>query len=154
MGESEAREEFWKGFALLRAGEARDALPHLRSSAKLDAHNALYLSYLGLATGLAEGNWDTAEDLCSQALRLERQQPNLYLNMAEVYRRAGKKDAAVSILEAGLEFSERNRSLRDALNRLGDRRPRVFTSLDRRHFLNRNLGQLRYHLLANRKEIV
>jgi len=154
MSESEALEEFWEGLALLRGGKARDALLHLHRSLRLDAGNAFYLSYLGLAIGTADGNWDRAEDLCQNALSMDWQQPDLYLNMAEVYRRTGKKDDAVWILKAGLQMTGHDGSLREALNRLGVRQPRVLTFLDRRHYLNRNLGKLRHFLLAARRQMV
>lgn len=154
MSEKEALVEFWEGLALLRCGEAFDALPHLRRSVQLDARNAFYLSYLGLAVGLAEDNWSRAEEYCYQALRMECRQPNLYLNMAEVYRRTKRKDDAIWILKAGLELTGHDRKILEALSELGVRQPRVITFLDRTHFLNRNLGKLRHNLYTAYKEIL
>lgn len=153
MDEGYVREEFSKGVALLRAGEAHEALPHLRRCAAHDPLSPLYISYLGLATGLAEDNWDEAEDLCYQALRMGRQQPNLYLNLAEVYRRTGQKDEAVWLLRAGLDLTKQDPSIFEVLSQFGVRQCRVLTFLDRKHFLNRNLGKLRHSFSSFRNLI-
>lgn len=150
MGESEAFEHFREGLALFRAGEPAAALPLFRKSVKLDTFNPFYLSYLGLAVGMAHGKWEEAEDLCFQALRMKRHQPELYLNMAEVYRQAGKRDDAVWTLNRGLALTRHDSRLLDALLQLGVRRPPVLTFLDRTNFLNRNLGRLRHRFLASR----
>jgi predicted Zn-dependent protease len=144
MDEGYVREEFGRGLALLRAGEARDALPHLRRCVAHDPQFPLYISYLGLAIGLAEDDWVEAEDLCYQALRMGRQQSNLYLNLAEVYRRTGQKDEAVWLLRAGLDMTKQDPSISEALSQFGVRQRRALTFLDRKHFLNRNLGKLRH----------
>jgi len=152
MRENEAIEEFKEGLGLLRSGQARAALRHLRKAVTLNARNPFYLSYMGLALGAAEGDWDQAEDLCFTALRMTRNRPELYLNLAEVYRRAGKKEDAVWILMSGLEVTKRDARLQHALSQLGIRRPPLLAFLDRKNFLNRHLGRLRSRLsTAQRK---
>jgi len=152
MAESEAFEQFTEGLTLLRAGEPRAALPHLRKAVALDAYDPFYWSYLGLALGMAQEEWAEAEDICLQALRMKRPKAELYLNLAEVYCHAGKRDDAVWILNRGLGLTMRDPRLQDALMRLGVRRPPVLAFLKRKNFLNRSLGRLRQRLQAGRTQ--
>ena len=90
-----------------------------------------------------------AEKLCSQALQMKRTQPELYLNLAEVYGLAGNKEDAIETLSRGLRFTKQNEHLADALRRFGSRRPPVLGFLDRTHFLNRLFGKIRNRLLIS-----
>jgi len=85
--------------------------------------------------------------LCDAAVRMKRNQAQLYLNLAEVYATAGRRDEAVEALQAGLKFARRDVRLSIALNRLMQRREPVFSFLSRRHPVNRQLGRLRHRAL-------
>jgi len=149
MSESEALRTFKQGLSLLRSHYPGKALPLFSKAVGLDKHNPFYLSYLGLALAQARGDIDEAEELCCAAVRMKRTQPELYLNLAEVYRRAGKKEDAVETLNTGLLLTKRDSRLSQALRKLGLRRPPVLTFLDRKHFLNRQLGRLRHRVLKS-----
>jgi len=146
MSESESLKDFKQGLAALRYGCPRTGVAHLRKAIEHDRANPFYLSYYGLALGRAENDWATAEDLCYTAVLMRRNQPDLYLNLAEVYRRTKKLEDAVWILTNGLQFTKRDSRLVRALEKLGVRRPPVLSFLDRKHFLNRQLGKLRHRL--------
>ncbi len=150
MVQDEGRSEFQEGLTGLWAGRWRAAIRHLRRSVTLDEQNPLYLSYLGLAMGVALENWEEAEKLCFTAVLMKRDQPELYLNIAEIYRRAGKSQDARWILKCGLEFTNHDARLQHALSRLGVRRPPVLPFLDRKNLLNRELGRLRSRLSDRR----
>ncbi len=153
MSEAEAMKEFKDGLELLRNGFAKMALPHLKKAAELDKTNSFYLSYLGLALAMAYGRWDDAESLCREAVRMKRTQAELYLNLAEVYRLAGRKEDAVETLATGMKLTKRDPRLGNALRKLGLRRPPPLAFLDRTHFLNRQLGRMRHRVLKSlRKE--
>jgi tetratricopeptide (TPR) repeat protein len=79
---------------------------------------------------------------------LKRNQAQLYLNLAEVYATAGRKDDAVETLQAGLKYARRDVRLNLAINRLVQRRPPVFSFLSRRHPLNRQIGRIRHRTLG------
>lgn len=147
MSETAAVKEFREGLALLGNGYASKAMDHFSRAVELDRTNPFYLSYRGLALAAAERNWDEAEEICYTALRMRRTQPELYLNLAEVYRLAGKKSDAVETLSTGLRFTKRDARLAQALRRLGNRRPPVLGFLDRESFLNKELGRLRHKVL-------
>src|SRR5437868_12536233 len=144
MLDTEAFREFKQGLAFLRDDYAVKALPHMRRASELDKNNPYYMSYLGVVLARSEKKWGEAERLCDAAVRMKRNQAQLYLNLAEVYATAGRRDEAVEALEAGLKFARRDVRLSIALNRLIHRRDPVFSFLSRRHPVNRQLGLLRH----------
>jgi Flp pilus assembly protein TadD len=141
--------EFKEGLTQLKNQYASKALAHFSKAASLDEHNPFYLSYLGLAMAAAQQKWQDAEDLCYSAVRMKRAQPELYLNLAEVYRLQGKRQDAVETLLEGFPLTKRDPRIGKALRKYGVRRPAVFPSLDRNHFLNRHLGKIRYSVLKS-----
>jgi predicted Zn-dependent protease len=147
MIQIESFQEFRAGLAFLRAGDAYKALPHLRSALDQEPGNPFYISYVGVAIGAAEQRWAEAEKLCHSAMRLNRRQAQLYLNLAEVYVAADRKQDAADILARGLHYAPRDMRLKMALDRLAIRRPPVLAFLMRTHLINRNLGWLRHHAL-------
>ncbi len=149
MSETEAVKEFKEGLSFFRNNYASKAVPHFNRALELDAKNPFYLSYLGLALAAAEKRWEEAEDFCFTALKMKRTQPELYINLSEVYRLAGRKEDAIETLTNGLPMTKKDPRLVKALHKLGIRRPPVLTFLDRNHFLNRQLGKLRYKLMKS-----
>jgi predicted Zn-dependent protease len=141
----EAFQEFRAGLAFLRGGDANKALPHLRSALDHEPANPFYISYVGVAVAAAEQKWAEAEKLCHSAMRMNRRQAQLYLNLAEVYTGADRKQDAADILARGLHYAPHDRRLKMALDRLALRRSPVLPFLPRQHLLNRNLGKLRHH---------
>jgi len=135
MTETEAFKEFKQGLALLRDNYAERALPHMEKALKLEKNNPYYMSYLGVVIARSERKWAEAEKLCDSAVRMKRNQAQLYLNLAEVYATAGRREDAVETLQAGLKFARREVRLNLALNRLMQRRRAVFPFLSRRHIL-------------------
>jgi tetratricopeptide (TPR) repeat protein len=102
------------------------------------------MSYLGLALARAEHQWAQAEELCDSAMRLKRDQPQLYLNLAEVYVAAGRKQDAVETLVQGLKYAQRDSRLNAMIGQLSSRRKPVIPFLGRHNFINRQLGVLRH----------
>ncbi|MFB3921857.1 MAG: tetratricopeptide repeat protein [Terriglobia bacterium] len=149
MAEEEAVERFKEGMGLLRNNYASKAIPHFARALELDKSNPFYISYLGVAMAAGQRNWDSAEDLCTQAIKMKRTQPELYLNLGEVYRLAGRRQDAVETLTLGLTMTKRDSRIAMALNKYGFRRPPLLSFLDRDHFLNRELGKLRYRIMKS-----
>jgi predicted Zn-dependent protease len=147
MLDTEAFREFKEGLTLLRDNYATRALPHMQRAMDLDKSNPYYMSYLGVVLARSEQKWGEAERLCDAAVRMKRNQAQLYLNLAEVYATAGRRDEAVDALQAGLKFARRDVRLSIALNRLMHRRAPVFSFLERRHPVNRQLGIIRHRAL-------
>jgi Flp pilus assembly protein TadD len=146
MSHPEALRQFEEGLGMLRNFCPRQGLVRLKRAAELDKLNPFYLSYLGLALATVEGKTLEAEDLCYDAVRKQRNQPELYLNLAKVYCLAGKKEDAIETLTIGLKLARHDARLSEALEKLGRRRPPVLSFLDRRSFLNVQLGRLPYRV--------
>jgi tetratricopeptide (TPR) repeat protein len=143
MAEQIALDEFKKGVSLLQKGQSADALEHLRQAAELKRENPIYISFLGLSVARSQRNWAAAMTLCESALTKKRNEPQLYLNMTEVYVAAGRTEDAVETLDAGLKYCGRDRRLLRERANLGVRRPPILPFLRRGHFLNQSLGRLR-----------
>ena len=120
----EAFQEFRTGLAYLRGGDAHKALPHLKSALDQEPSNPFYLSYMGVAIAAAEQKWAEAEKLCHSAMRMNRRHAQLYLNLAEVYVAADRKQDAADILARGLHYAPHDLRLKMALDRLAMRRHR------------------------------
>jgi Flp pilus assembly protein TadD len=147
MLDTEAFREFKAGLNLLRDNYAGRALPHMQKAMELDRNNPYYMSYLGVVLARSEQKWGEAERLCDAAVRMKRNQAQLYLNLAEVYAQAGRKDDAVDALQAGLKYARRDVRLTIAMNRLTRRREPVLSFLNRQHPVNRQLGMIRHRAM-------
>jgi tetratricopeptide (TPR) repeat protein len=145
---AEAEKEFKEGLMQYEAGYYARGLTHIQKAAELDAQNPTYLSYTALLVALAHKNYEAAEQLGHAALRMKRNDAQLYLNLAEIYIKAGSKADAVEALEVGLTYTKQDVRLRRALRKLGIRRPPVIPFLERKHFLNRYLGKARHKILV------
>jgi hypothetical protein len=77
---------------------------------------------------------------------MRRNEAQLYLNLAEVYVSAGRRDDAVEVLDKGLIYFRIDSRIKRARANLGRRGSPVLPFLDRGHFLNRILGKLRYRI--------
>lgn len=75
---------------------------------------------------------------------MRRNQPQLYLNLAQVYLSEDKRAEAHETLVEGLRYTARDSRLLRALQRLGMRRRPAFPFLSRSHFLNRCVGHIRH----------
>ena len=147
MMDTEAFREFKTGLTFLRDNYANKAVPHMRRAVELDKNNPYYMSYLGVVLARSEQKWGEAERLCDSAVRMKRNQAQLYLNLAEVYATAGRRDDAMEALQSGLKFARRDVRLTIAMNKLTRRRSPILSFLARKHPLNRHLGFLRHRTL-------
>lgn len=140
--------EFAQGLEYFRDGYLGKALEQMKAAAEAEPQNALFLSYLGLLVAAAQKNFEKAEELCQMALKLDRGEPQCYLNVAEVYTRAKRPKEAMEALREGLQRTKRDARLADAIARLSGRRRPVFPFLEREHPVNMVLGRLRHKILG------
>jgi Flp pilus assembly protein TadD len=146
MAEDSALSEFKQGIKLLRNGHSAEALEYLRHAAELEQQNPYYLSFFGVSVARAQQKWVAAVKLCETALSLRRSEVQLYLNLAEVYVSAGRRDDAVAVLDRGLIYFRVDPRIKRARANLGRRCLPVLAFLEREHFLNRGLGKLRHRV--------
>ncbi|MFZ0582625.1 MAG: tetratricopeptide repeat protein [Candidatus Acidiferrales bacterium] len=144
MPDLAALTEFKEGIELLKGGYHKNALPHLRRSVEMESSNPYYLSFLGVAISRSEKKWSEAVKLCETALQLKRKEMQMYLNLAEVYAAAGRRDSAIFTLDRAMENFGPNARLVKARSRVEKRRPPILPFLQRTNLLNRELGKLRH----------
>lgn len=147
MLDTEAFREFKKGIEQLKLQNPRKALPFIRRAVELEKSNPFYLSHLGLVLAQTQHKWHKAQEICVTALRMRRNEAQLYLNLAEVYRLAGRNEDAAETLTRGLPYAPRDARLIRALSRVRPRREPLFSFLARKHFLNRSFGKLFHRAL-------
>ena len=133
---------------MLRDARPNNALAHFRIAAEQEKNNPYYISFVGVSLARAERNWKSALELCELALSMKRNEGQLFLNLAEVYTSAGRREEALMTLDRALASLGSNARIQQARLKLGRRRSPTLPFLDRQNILNRNLGILRHRLLA------
>ena len=147
MPENSGLAEFKQGVSLLRKGHSAEALEYLQRAAELKQQNPYYLSFLGVSMGRAQGKWKAAVDLCKTALSMRRNEPQLYVNLAEVYVAAGRRDRAIETLDTAMTYCGTDGRIRRMRGKLGKRLAPVLPFLERDNPVNRRLGEWRQRLL-------
>jgi predicted Zn-dependent protease len=144
--ETESLLQFKRGVTYLRQNLPLSAMQCFRRALDQEQNNPYFLSYFGVALARAERKWDEAEQICISALRMKRRQPQLYLNLAEVYLKAGKREDAVDVLLEGIHYEPGDVRLNRMLGKLGIRRNPVLPFLGRTNKLNKGLGRIRHRI--------
>ena len=146
MTDNAGLQEFKQGIELLRNGYASEALEYLQHAAALKQQNPFYLSFLGVCTARAQKKWAPALELCKTAIQIKRDDVQLHLNLAEVYISAGQREDAVETLNNAVRFCGEDQRIDRQRKKLGRRGSPVLPFFERGHFLNRNLGKLRFQM--------
>lgn len=152
MPSPSADNSFHKGMAALKTGDTLEALAYFEAAVLRDRQinpqrpTMRYLSYYGLALGLATGRREEAIRLCKQAAGAEFYNPELLLNLGRVALDAGDRRTAFDAFRQGLALHDGHPELRAQIRRLGIRRRPLFGFLKRNHPVNRLAGQLRLRL--------
>lgn len=154
MTENVGLAEFKQGVELLRKGHPAKALECFRRAADLKQQNPFYRSFLGVSIARAEGKWAAAVELCKTAVTLKRNEAQLYLNLAEVYMSAGRRDYAVETLDAAARYCTPDPRIARMRANLGRRGFPVLPFLDRGNLVNRALGKLRHRLLQRVRKAI
>jgi Flp pilus assembly protein TadD len=147
MTENTAVAEFKQGMRLLRDAHPNSALAHFRKAAELEKNNPYFMSFVGVSLARAERQWAPALQLCETALSLKRNDVQIYLNLAEIYTAAGRREEALLTLDRARASLGPLPRLQQARLKLGSRRPPALPFLDRQNILNRQLGILRHRVL-------
>jgi len=133
-----AEEFVSKGLAALDNGHTHLALVCFERAFEID-RRPLVCSFLGFCIATARGEVAKGIALCREAVEKEGTNSRHYCNLGRVLLLAGQKDEAIQVFRQGLRFGRDEEIIRE-LNALGTRKPPVFPSLGRNHFLNKWLG--------------
>jgi tetratricopeptide (TPR) repeat protein len=98
-------------------------------------------SFLAYCHAVNGRDLDKAIELGREALQADPANPEFCLNHGRVLLLSGHKDEAITVFRQGLT-SSLHPELIAQLEKLGTRKPPVFASLPRDHFLNRQGGKL------------
>ncbi len=132
--------EFREGVELLK-------VVRLRRAFDCDKHNPYFMSFLGLSIARAQRKWEQASELCEMAVQLKPKEIQFYLNLGEVYAASGLREKALDKLDDAMELFGNDARLRQARNKVQNRRNPILPFFGRAHFLNRELGKLRHRAL-------
>ncbi len=147
MQEFELKELFSRGVATIEAGDTANGLLLLEKSEEAYLEEPLFCSYLAVCIARERHDFDTAVQLCRDAIAVEPRRVEHYLNLGRVRLAAGERKEAIRLFRNGLLHGSSD-SIQAELARLGWRKPPVIPALDRGHPLNVILGKLgtRLHL--------
>ncbi|MCC7203108.1 MAG: hypothetical protein IT393_10675 [Nitrospirae bacterium] len=143
-------EFFYDGIKLLKDRRYIDALDSIKTAIKTSGYEdadkipATYLSYLGLATALAEKKYRAGALICENAIKKEFYNPLFYLNLGKVYAAGGYKLKAIEAFNKGLQIDGSYDEIINELKKMGIRRRPIVPFLTRTHALNKHLGLLLY----------
>lgn len=129
-----------KGERALANGETLVALMHFETAERIRPVPAVQ-SALAYCLASERKQYQRAIALCRQALEAEPAEARHYYHLGRIYLTTGQKALAITAFRRGLKL-QRYQPILDELRRLGVRKPPVFNSLPRDHFLNRSFGQL------------
>jgi len=137
---------FVEGYKQFRKYQFSDAVARfqqaLASTYKKDPYYALYLSYSGLAS-VYGGDSSGIVGLCRAATQ-ERQDAEVFVNLALGELQLSGRSRAVQALEKGKRLDPSNRNLNLICRHVGMRREPLIPMISRNHPLNRMLGRISY----------
>jgi len=144
----EIEASFFEARQALAENRVDAALTQLRAAQERAPDHAQIRSFLGLAIARGEGDFAAARTLCEDAAKQEFFNPQLYLNLAKVYLRFGRRSEALRYLRRGQMIDPGHAGIREAIGSLGRRRLPILPFLPRRHPVNRVLGNARSRLVG------
>jgi tetratricopeptide (TPR) repeat protein len=136
----EAEDLVIKGIAALENEHTHLALVCFERAAEL-GENPTIGSGLGYCVAAARGEVEKGLALCREAIAREPDNVFHYRNLGSVLLLAGNSHEAIEVFREGLRIRQDEGIIRK-LDSLGTRKPPIFKSLSRKHFLNRTLGLL------------
>lgn len=138
------------GVVLCRMGEWKRGVDQLErlltapAEKPAQALSPLGLSFLGLGWLRLRRQGREGLAICEQAARRDFYEPEILLNLAEAYLAANQRGRAAGAVARGLKIDPDHQQLLELMQRLGPRRPPIFSSLPRQHALNRVAGKIRH----------
>lgn len=126
----------------IRDDDYKGAIGFLEDNIKYGGRSPASLSLLGALMAKSGGNLKKAEKLCKEAIELEGDKSEYYLNLAHVYIKRKWKSKVMQALRAGIEIDPENREIVKLLNEFCTRKKPPIPFLSRSNFFNKFLGKL------------
>ena len=112
-----------------------------------DPINPRLRSYYGLCLAKAQAKLFEGIRVCQEALALERRDPDIYYNLAQLYLLSGKQKSAINLLYRGLPHEQKqNKSYKivNLIEELVRRRHPFIPWLSRKNPINKYMGKFTY----------
>jgi tetratricopeptide (TPR) repeat protein len=142
---------------LMTINNQREALASITRAMAYYPNNPIVCSYMGLLEAVVNRDYSEGIGLCHHAIKLLKESmllgesfflPVLYLNLGKAFHAADQRKQAHDSFTKGLEFDNKNKSLRSGLKKLGIRKKPPVPFLKRSSPINRGLGRL-IHIFMN-----
>ncbi len=138
MSSEEAERLVKKGREALDNDHEHLALTCFEQAIRLE-WTPLACSSLAFCMAKVKRNYREAIHLARKALDTEPDNAVHYKNLGRIYLLAGENERGISLLRQGLQYGEQL-SIVQELEKLGIRKPPIFTKLPRSHPANKYLG--------------
>lgn len=149
----ESKALFGQAMELLSRNRVEPAMKKLEAALQICPRNPAYLSYYGLCVAIEREDFDAAKKLCESAIRIDRDDPVLRVNLGKVLRLEGDNRAAHDVFLEAWRSNRFHPAPASELSRMGIRRPPVLRFLPRSHWANIRLGKLRAMLLRGLRRV-
>jgi tetratricopeptide (TPR) repeat protein len=134
----EAEDLVVKGIAAVENDHNHLALVCFERAAEID-RSPTVCSGLGYCLAAVRGEVEKGISLCQEAISREPDNTFHYRNLGSTLILAGHRDKAIEAFRKGLHI-RMDEGIICKIDALGTRKPPVFRSLNRKHFLNRAVG--------------
>ncbi len=137
---------FKRAIASYHQGHPHRAARELRLLIEDGSADPRHLSYYGLLIAITEKKVREGSILCMQAVEEAFYDSAMYLNLATLYSRSGKRNQAKAVLLKGLHMDPEDPALLREISRVNPRSIPPLRFLSRKHPLNKYLGLARTRL--------
>jgi tetratricopeptide (TPR) repeat protein len=155
---SEQQQAFKEALTMISSNDYEGALEKLKAlNIDKDRADPRMLSYYGLCLARVESKLFEGIRLCREALTIERREPDIYYNLAQLYLISGKRTSAINLLYRGLPFEQKigkSKKIITLIQEIVPRQKPFFKSLSRSHPLNKIIGKIKYFKSNRNREMV
>lgn len=136
--------ELMKGIDLIERGELSRAYNFFQNYSEQEPLNPIPKSFLGYLTAVFQKKTFQGLEMCLEAIKLEKEEPLLYLNLARVYMLMNDRYHAVQAIQNGLKFrhSPFRNNLANFYRQIGIRKKPPISFLSRNNPLNVIIGKM------------
>jgi tetratricopeptide (TPR) repeat protein len=151
MDFAQRESNFKRALKLYREGCLHMAAGEFRLLIEDGSTDPRHRSYYGLLMAIVEKQVSQGLRLCEQAVEEAFYDTDMYLNLAVLYFRTGRRGQASEVLLRGLRIDPDDPALLKKISQLNPRSTPTFPFLSRKHLLNKYLGLAKsrlFHLAA------
>ncbi len=130
---------------LMKQGDYEALKEKLEGELRCDIDPGAMSSY-ALCEAAIEKDFESARKLCYQALKRDRENPEIYNNLGKIFLLSGERGSAFKILSKGLKVMPEDTEILRTISTLGVRRPPSIGFLSRKSSMNKVLGQITAYL--------